>query len=423
MACLRLFAGLWLLVGLFALAPFAEAQRRPRDMPANHPSLCPYCQGDPARMAAAGIVSHGPFPFARADSAGVDVLLEDADLRWIETPHMRLGIGLGPYRVRNDERRKIQAELEQLAQVLPGVPVRVSTLDPWLHAHLWAQRAEQLYERFLGIVRKGPEYFPPEGHVWMLGEPFRGMGPYLGMPQKYELLLLPSTDLHRLFMREQFGLDHGFSQRWHVVERKMLSFSTGTSTGSLNRDTALHAHVAFNLAINFLDGYKLYAYELPPWMREGLGHVFEREVDPRFNSRTMSEGGLGEVVQKSDWLAEARRLVRTERAPRLAELANVLSYGELNAEHHLVAWSMMDFLVRAEPEALARILDDLKGRTTEDGRMDGANLRDHVRTAFRTHLSATYPQFDQRWREWVLSPAAAGRGSGDGQDQNPPEEG
>jgi hypothetical protein len=405
------------------LAPQSEAQRRGRDVPANDPGQCPYCRGNPERMAAAGIVSHGPFPFARADTTALDELLSGADIHWIETSHLRIGVGLAPYRLRTDERRKVRAELESLATVLPGVPVRTTTLDPWLQAHLWAQRTENMYSRFLSIVRKTPEDFPPEGSVWMIDEPFRGVGPYLGMAEKFELLLLPNTTLQREFMREQYGLDHVFSQRWHVVERKMLSFSMATGQDRLTTDTAVHGHVAFNLAINFLDGYKLYAYELPPWLREGLGHVFEREVDPRHNSRTMSEGGIGEVVRRSDWLGEVRKLVRADRAPRLAELSNLQSYGDMNADHHLVAWSFMDYLVRAEPEALARMLEDLKGRTTPDGRMDGSNLRDHVRTAFRTHLSATFPQFDQRWRDWVLSPAALGQGSGEGLDDEPPEEG
>ena len=48
----------------------------------------------------------------------------------------------------------------------------------------------------------------------------------------------------------------------------------------LREDHALHGHLAYNVAINLLDGFKHYSYETPTWLRVGLGHLIEREINP-----------------------------------------------------------------------------------------------------------------------------------------------
>ncbi len=404
-----------------AIVPDAAAQRRrPKDGPANAPSTCPYTAGEPEALAAAGIVSLGGFPFATTDTAAIDKAYPLLDIRWIETAHMRIGFGIGEYSVRNDERAKIDAELEQLRRGLPTVPKRPRTLEPWLRAHLFAQRAEQHYARILDVLRVDPAAFPDGTKLWDTTGKYMGMGPYLGQKGKFELLILPTGAAVKQFLSDNFGLQVEGTQRWNVKERDALLLVIPAEAGSARRDTGLHCHVVFNLTTNFIDGYKHYSYELPVWLREALAHAMEREIDPRFNSFTYSEGAAGERVTKTDWLAETRKLVRTAAAPTMAELVNISAYGDLEGRHHLASWSMTEFLLRAHPEAYAAIQDALNGRTTADGFTDGSNLKDAHRDAFREHLGMSYAAFDSAWQTWVMTPAAEGQGAGTGGDEPPP---
>ena len=94
-------------------------------------------------MEAAGIVSHGGFGFAKTDTAGVDALLPALDVYWIESPHFRIGLGLSPYKPKQGERKKIRAELTEMATVLEEVNPKAKTIDTWLRLHIYAQRMEK----------------------------------------------------------------------------------------------------------------------------------------------------------------------------------------------------------------------------------------------------------------------------------------
>ena len=419
-------ASLVLLLGVLALcfAPTAEAQRRrAKDLPANDPSLCPYTGGDPDLLAAAGLVSLGGFEFATTDTKAIDAAFPLLDIRWVETAHFQIGFAGGECTVRNDERAKIEGELAELRLIWPDLQKRPRTLDPWLRTYLFAHRLEKQYQRMLEVLAVTPDVFPDGSRPWDMTGSYMGEGPYLGQKGKYELLVLPTASSNKAFLSAHFGLQTQLTQRWNVKERDTLILTVPVDQGVLSRDTALHCHVVFNMTTNLLDGYKHYSYELPVWLREGLAHVMEREIDPRYNSFTFSEGAGGERVTKSDWLAEVRKLVRTDSAPRMAELINISAYGDLLARHHLTVWSMTDYLLREHPAAYAKLLDVLKGRTNAQGMTDASNLRDVHRDAFRDILGMSYAAFDVAWGTWVQSPAAEGRGAGTGGDDPAPSGG
>ena len=115
---------------------------------ADKPESCPYCNNDPALMQQAGIVSHGPFEFGSKTTEGIQGVLATFALVWIESSHFEIGLALPRYRLKVDEKKKIVPELERLAAVLPEVSPSAKELDPWLRAHLYAQRAEETYARF-----------------------------------------------------------------------------------------------------------------------------------------------------------------------------------------------------------------------------------------------------------------------------------
>jgi glutaredoxin len=98
-----------LLIGLVLALPAAAQKKRPND-----PAECPYCHNDPALLRAAGLVSHGVFVFGKSDTAKVDELLPECDVRWIETANFRIGFALGTWKVKLEEKKKVLAELTRL---------------------------------------------------------------------------------------------------------------------------------------------------------------------------------------------------------------------------------------------------------------------------------------------------------------------
>ena len=181
----------------------------------------------------------------------------------------------------------------------------------------------------------------------------------------------------------------------------MISVTTHTQQGQLRVDAAMHGHVAFNLAHNFLDGYKHYSYEMPVWLHEGLAHVMERELSPEYNSFDSSEGATANKTRKDDWGAQVLKLIGQDKAPRLSQLVGRKTYGELELADHYVTWSMIDFMVREHPDKLAALLGGLKGLKREDGWPDGGRVKDRQRELFRELFGGSYAHFDELWKTWA----------------------
>ena len=383
-------------------APGAPGQQQSQDLPLNAAQRCPWCQGDPETMRRAGIVSHGGFEFSTTDTAGVDELLGGKDIYWIETEHFRVGFGAGGYKVSQEESRKIREELTLLSAVLPEVKPKTKILDPWLRTHLYAQRVEEIWDRFLHLMRANEADFPDGSEGWVIGSPYHGEGPYAGQKGKYELLVLPTPQDQVAFLRDQFGLFFDRTQRWNIVERDALIVITNIVENDLRDDQALHGHVAFNLTINLLDGYQHYSYDTPRWISEGLAHFVERELSPHFNTFDGSEGAVAQMTSKHDWDGEVRKLISSGEVPTLAELTNLRTFAEFDIDHHYACWSMTAFLVDTEPEGYACLNDRLHGRKDDQGLADGSNMNDHQREAFQECLGMSYAEFDSAWRTWAL---------------------
>lgn len=391
--------GLLCLFACLVLALPATSQRK------NDPTACPYCLGDPALMEKVGVVSHGGFEFGASDTAETDKLLATSDIRWVETPHFEIGFALGPMKVKQADKARIRAELTRLSEALPDAKInpKSKVIDPWLRAHIYALRVEAIWDRFLELMRVSPEDFPTGSGQFVIGTgaKYMGEGPYLGQPGKFEILILPSQAALTTYLKEQFGLLIKMTQRWHVIPRGTLTVTIHTADGGLREDAALHGHLAFNLTINLLDGFKHYSYDTPLWIREGLGHFVERELDPDYNTFDSSEGAVADMTRKSDWTAEVKKLIAKGEAPRLAELVGLKSYAEFELRHHFATWSMVQFLVETDPEGFACLNDSLHGRMTAEGYPDGGNMEDAHREAVRDCLEMSYAAFDEAWTAWA----------------------
>ena len=377
-----------------------EAQKK--KLPANDPGNCPYCRNEPKLMQDAGLVSHGGFQFGTTNTAGVDALLAASDIRWIESLHFEIGIALGPYKVNQKEKKKIRAELTELAELLPEVNPKAKVLDPWLRVHLYAMRAEKLWQQFLDVMHVEEGDFPDGIRRRREGDKYMGEGPYLGMKGKYEVLVVPTEGVQVAFLRDQFGLQIRKSQRWHITDIATMIVVINTEE-DMKSDEALHGHMAFNLAINMLNGFKHYSYDTPVWLTEGLAHYFERSINPKFNSYDSAEGSIAEVSRKSDWDAEVRKLIQSKKAPRMAEMAALRTYAEFDLRHHFASWSMIRFLIEEHGEAFACLNDRIHGIVSDEGIADGSDMQNKHREFFRECLGMNYAQFDAAWKVWATT--------------------
>jgi len=388
---------------LLLAAPLLATQEK-----ANDPKTCPYCKGDPELMKKAGIVSHGGFEFGKEDSTEkIDRLLATCDIRWIETAHFELGFALAPHKVKPEEKEKLRAELTRLAEVLPGVDPKTKVIDVWLRTHLYAQRCEDTWKRWLEIFQVKESDFPPKNYVWDRQSKYMGIGPYLGQNSKYEVLILPSEATLQQFLQAQWGLLVKKTQRWNLPSKDTLSVAIGAGQENLREDEGMHGHLAFNLAINLLDGFKHYSYDTPIWIREGLAHFMEREISPKYNSFDSAEGGTAEMTRKSKWEPEVRKLASAAKLPRMAEVLSMKEYSDLTLPRHYAVWSMTDFLIKTKPAEYARFNDALHGIVNAEGFADSSNLLDVHREKFKEIFGWSYADFDRVWVEWVLANYAA----------------
>lgn len=389
------------LLGLFTVAPLGSAQRN--KVPANDPSECPYCEGDPKRMEKAGIVSHGGFEFGKTDTAETDARYPGRPVYWIESEHFEIGFGIDDsYKVDREEKDRVVAELKELNKVLPRVSTTKLILDPWLRAHLFALRFEKIYARFEELLGLEDAEWPSGLRPWNMVGKYMGEGPYLGQKGKYEVLVLAKVGDYEEYTAQHFGQRTTHSLRWNVPDRGTLTVTTHAEQGHGRKDLYLHSHLAYQITHNLVNGYKHYSYETPVWLRIGLAHVIEREISPDYNTFDVGEGADVESATRSRWHEYVKKLVRQGSVPYMAEMVRLAGFNSLDSVHHYVSWSMVTYLIQEHPEGFAKLNDAIHGLKDEKGYSDASRLKDVQRESFKEFFGMSYTQFDEAWREWVV---------------------
>src|SRR5690606_34675589 len=272
----------------------------------------PYTKNDPKLMAAAGIVNFGPFKFGNlaADpvmSTDIQKALPYINIIWIETAHFRIGTQLPSYSLPTDSetRKKVRAELTELKEKLPKINPRTRNLDGWLRAHLTAYRLEKLYADTQELFGVTDEDFPtdPSQVFPGPGKTYMGYGPYMGMKDKFLVLVIEKGSTYREYMEKYLGRPTMLPQRWHFTESSSILFTCPTESNDfpLKRDTALHCALAFNVGQNLLDGFRYYAYDLPVWIREGFGHWSSRRISGDWPSFDQNGGSAADMKRIDNW--------------------------------------------------------------------------------------------------------------------------
>ena len=398
------------LAALSVLGGEASAQKLlDRDKPRTHSANDPYTKGgDPELVKAAGYVAIGSeaeFEFGPSgqNSKSLGEHLPYLDLYWAETAHFKICVSLPKVKVTGKERDKIRAELTRMQERLPEVDPRTRQLDPWLRMHLYAQRMEDHYREMQSFLGVEDAMFAELNGTHPMGQEYLGIGPYMGMQQKYELVILPSEGSYTDFMRNKIGLTTKTTQFWAYNDRGALSVMTHLDLADVRVDEGLHGHVIHSMTTTLLNGYRHYSYDLPVWVLEGCAHWFERRINPRFNSFTSSEGSSGVRYNKEDWSEPVRKGVKSGKLPSFPTMLNRRAYAELELGDHLKSWSLIEFLQTKHPEFLKRYFAVMCSMLDEGSIPDASNMADVQRAVFKDELGMTYAQFDRAWEAWVVA--------------------
>lgn len=331
----------------------------------------PYTRGEPAALERAGYVSLGPVPFlGNLSTQGVEQLFGDEPLVWIETAHCVIGSSLPALALRGGEEWStdwiagVRAELKRLAQRLPRVDVGTRELDPWLRAHLLAQRAEDTWNEVSAFLGAADHCFPPApGDDPSDAERYRGRGPYLGMAGKFRILLVRrGASLGRL-TRACMGREvvEPIRHQDPLLGCLYWGASEESANGVFRHDLALHVNLVFNLANNLYTGYRGYAHELPAWLPTGLAHWHSRRVSPRFP--VYDRRGDHDQQRRSAFWEWEKRIVGLTKNNAFEPLATFLDRdqaGEFSIEQHIEAWALVDYLMQQRPNDLRAFVHAMK---------------------------------------------------------------
>ncbi len=383
----------------------------------------PYTKNEPEAITKAGYTGYGPFAFGNlADkpvtSKQIDDSLEFVQILWIETPHFRIGTNLPEWPIPEDPatKKKIRTELEELQKKLPKVNPKTRTLDPWLRAHLTAQRMEKLYAETQKLFGVTDADFPadPAKVQRLPGARYMGYGPYLGMKDKYLVLALEKAASFEHYMRNYLGSPRKAAQRWHFKETGsiLITLPLESTEFPLKHDTALHCALAFNVSINLLDGFRHYGYDLPVWIREGFGHWNCRRVDIKWPNFDQNEGAMADIKLVDKWDVLCRSLIQNNKVANFATASAWRDYGDIKFNDHVACWSRVDWMLAQDTGSAPatgtgpstkwqKFLFAIKGRVDDKWAPDQTDLVGALRDAMKDAYGVSPLNVDAKWAEWV----------------------
>jgi len=102
---------------------------------------------------------------------------------------------------------------------------------------------------------------------------------------------------------------------------------------------------------------------------------------------------------------DGRRALRIEhsggKAATLAQLLHAKSFGELDMDAQVVAWSRVRFLLDEHPAEFAAFLGGVKGQLDQQGYPSSADLPGLQRRLLKELFGWTPADFDTAWADWA----------------------
>lgn len=389
------------------VAPHAPAQTPPESStPEVFEAVDPYTKGKPEALDRAGYVSLGPFPLADGiPTSDVEETLGGLRVLWVETAHFKVGSLLHSYRRGTDdqEEKTLLAQLKRLGKKVPRIQPQARIVDPWARLHLYAQRLEDLYAEFQGFAGITDADFAlprPPG-----ADPAFPMGPgvHLGSEMKLSVLLLEKrTQVERVAKRWIQAGDSSFYRRrlpggsWLFMASAEVVRDMGTPL-----DSALHALVATGVSYTMSSAFRGALHVRPVWFEHGLALEQGRRVEPRWCMFVLRDS-----VDPDDetWLWE-QRLAALVHNDFVASWDEMLGWAatDLEARHHITAWSRVDWLRETNAAGFTRLLRAFSDPAEEPGADPAAPGFPAQVQARRIQavLGKTPAELDEAWRKWV----------------------
>lgn len=372
----------------------------------------PYTKNDPKAMAAAGILNFGPFNFGNlaaepVTSTDIQKTLPFINIIWIETAHFRIGTQLPDWSVPTEAvtRKKVRAELTELEEKLPKINPKTRKLDSWLRAHLTAYRLEKLYAETQALFGVKDEEFPKDPSVVIPGpgKVYMGYGPYMGMKDKFLVLVIEKQGPYRQYMEKYLGRPTYHPQRWHFTDSSSILFTCAIESNEfpLKHDTALHCSLAFNVSQNLLDGFRYYSYNLPVWIREGFGHWNSRRISGKWPSFDQNEGSVADMKRLDDWKPYTKALLANKKYAPFPEVASWRDFGNITFNDHVAIFSRIDYLISMGQPKWQEFLFTVKGRVDDKWAIDQSDLVGATREGLKKAYNLSFLTFDESWAEWV----------------------
>ena len=364
----------------------------------------PYTRGKPELLERAGYVSFGPFQIAQGiETPEVEEVLGGLRVLWVETAHFRLGSLLHAYRRGTDdlEEKKLSDELARLAKRLPRVRKDVRELDPWLRMHLNALRLEEQYADFQARAGVSDADFARRIGSAEKSGPDMGTGPYLGNERKFVVLITEQHAQLQRFARRWIGPTESSWYRanlpggaWFFGVAAEVSRKMGTPL-----DSALHGLFASGLAYEMCDGFRGRNRIQPLWLKHGIGLDYARRAEPRW-CIYVPRDSLEPDDRTWRWEERLSALVANRFVATWEEMLAWKDGDELEARHHMTAWSRVAWLAETDPAALENLLRQVSEPPAPGGSAVRDDAGDHAR-ALAAAYGKTPAQLDEAWRKWV----------------------
>jgi hypothetical protein len=388
---------------LLAISSGALAQDKPpspkdEDEVKKAGPIDPFTGGDKAAMAAAGIVAYGPFPWADGQrTEDVDRVLGEGRVLWIETEHFRIGYNMRsiPWPEDAAAKKALGDEIKLLHKKLPKIPEKPKRIEPWLRVHLAALRCEKAYGEFLQLIDASDADFAKAGE---------GSGPYLGLPDKFLVLLFQKkSDLAR-YLDRFCGQKSDTSMRFYHDKSRQMLFAMAADGLEGFDESGLHGHLVYALWQNLMSGYNGYSYPLPLWFSEGIAHWYGRKVESQFLNIQIRDDEAVADEKQNNWPVKVRRRAQYDTTwfP-FATMAEWSKWEDLGFHAHTQSWSRIDYLMQVDRQRVGLMLKKLKSVPPGNSYEGMAGT---LRTAAQKLLLELFDldatTFDQKWREWVL---------------------
>lgn len=372
-------------------------------LPAQGPAAVsdPYTDGKPARCEKLGVLSFGPFPLGdEHGSAAVDALVGAGKVAWLETAHFHIGCALPtlPMPEVSRFRKAIQEECRQLHKLVGAFPEAPSSLDPWLHAHLFAARLEALYAAMQARVGVDDAWFAANAQA-----AGRGSGPRFGCRGKFAVLLFAQeAELGRYLRRYCDDTSDRPRVTWfQATDAQVFATSVDARGGRLRDPALLHAHVVHAVAGMLVSAYVGVPDVVPWWFENGIGHWYARLA----HERSVDIGDLAEdefaLDETWEWESRIGQRVRKELVPPWRTVLTWTDGSACRPMDHAMHWSMVDFLfVQGEVETI-RWFRHLRAQPPRTRLAPPALIERWHEAALQAALGCGLTAAEGRWRKFA----------------------